>query len=166
MACAETGHLDDATRIARWAIGADGTAIQPDLLWVGAHSLFCGVAARAGDVELAEMLYDILAPCSEHIVVFGSGGAMLGPVHYWRGIAAATAGNLDAAIDHLEAAIVLSEAMRAPFWAAQARVDLAAALRRGRGSESAAVRELLHRAVATARPRGFGRVLRQAQAGI
>jgi DNA-binding SARP family transcriptional activator/tetratricopeptide (TPR) repeat protein len=161
VACAETGHLDDALRIVRWAIGPDGTSLQRDMLWIGAHSFFCGVAAKAGDAELAALLYDILDPCAEHVVGFGSGGAMLGTVHYWRGLAASTAGRLDSAADHFETAIEMSEAMRAPFWAAQARVDLAATLVKGGAADAATIRDLADPAVAIARQRGFGRILNQ-----
>ena len=161
VACAETGYFDDALRIVRWAIGPDGTSLQRDSLWIGAHSLFCGVAAHAGDAELAALLYDILDPCTEHVVGFGSGGAMLGTVHYWRGLAASTVGRLDTAADHLETAIEMSEAMRAPFWAAQARVDLAATLVKGGAADEATIRDLTDRAVAIARRRGFGRILNQ-----
>ena len=62
LACAETGHVEEGARRARWAVGRAGDMIQKDALWLGAHALFCGVAARAGDADLAETLYEILEP--------------------------------------------------------------------------------------------------------
>jgi tetratricopeptide (TPR) repeat protein len=164
VACAETGHLAEGVRIARWAIGPEGTEIQRDVLWLGSHALLCGVAARAGHVELSQILHGMIAPYSDHIVIFGAGGAVLGPAHYWCGLVAATSGNLDCAVEHLDEAIRISERIRAPFWAAQSQIDLAAvSAGRGRHARRAVVRELTARAVATAREHHFDRILIQAQ---
>ena len=164
IACVETGHPDLAVRRARWALGPAGDSIQRDVLWLGAHALLCGVAARANDVELARQLDDLIAPCSEQIVLFGVGGAVLGPVHYWQGLVAATALDTDRAEQHLDEAIRVARGLRAPFWVAQAQLDLAELLARPGGAASDdAIRRLTDESVAAAERFGFGRILEQAK---
>ena len=146
-ACVETGRVAEGARRARWALGRDGTEMPKDVLWLGAHALLCGVAARAKDVDLARQLDELVAPCGDHVVIFGAGGAVLGSVHYWRGLVAAALSDFDRAADHLGAAIDASERMRAPFWTAQARIELATVLaRRGAAASRPAIRELTERA--------------------
>jgi len=58
-----------------------------------------------------------------------------------------------------------AEKRRAPFWVAQAGIDLAAVLlRRGAGSHVTTERNLIAGAVAAAEERGSGRILVHARA--
>ncbi len=85
IACAEMGQLDRAAIIARDTLGPDGDALPRDVFWLAALALFAGVAASARDRSLLELVDELLTPCADHVVVFGAGGAVLGPAHYWLG---------------------------------------------------------------------------------
>ena len=104
LARAETGRAAEGAETARWAIGPDGGRVARDAFWLGAHALFARVAATAGDAELAEQLTELIAPCADHVIVFGAGGAVLGCGHHWLGLLATTCGNQDRAVEHLEEA--------------------------------------------------------------
>jgi len=162
-ALSETGNTDKAIRLAWKVLGPDGTGLPKDVFWLAAMALFGGVAARSEDVELQRMLLGILAPFSDHIVVFGVGGAVLGDIGQWVGGLEAALGHHDAAADHLARAQSAAERLEAPFWTAQAQVDLARVLgARGRRGDDRRRAELLEAAVAAARRWGFGRILREA----
>jgi tetratricopeptide (TPR) repeat protein len=165
VAFAETGRVDDGMRTVRWAVGPDGRRLQKNVFWLAGMALFATVVADAGDLELAAVLRRALDPCADHIVVFGAGGVMLGSGHHWLGLLAEVLGDPDAAIGHFEEALRVSEWVGARYWAAQARVDLAATLARTGGpSARPRIDELLASAQAVARTEGYGRILVRAAA--
>ena len=159
IACAEAGRHEEAERIARWAIGPDGQAIARDSFWLGAHALFAGALARTGDEELAHRFYELLLPCADHVVTFGAGGAVLGCTHHWLGLVAGAFADLHLAAAHLSEAEKISTRIGAPYWRAQAQVDLAATLcRRGDEADASSARCLMNEAQTTAERYGFGRL--------
>jgi DNA-binding SARP family transcriptional activator len=162
-AFAEAGRIDEALKLARWSMGSGGDEISRDSFWLAAHALLADVAAAARDEPLAARLRELIAPCEDHIVVYGAGAAVLGPAHYWLGLLDDTCADYDGAVDHLIEAERVSEQLGLPYWRAQAQIDLASAFtRRGRGDE-ARIRSLTDDAVATAEKSGFGRILVRAR---
>jgi DNA-binding SARP family transcriptional activator/tetratricopeptide (TPR) repeat protein len=159
-AYAETGNAPHAVRIAWRALGPDGSALRPDVFWLAGVALFAGVAATAGDQNLLSLLDELLLPCGDHLVLFGACGAVLGFGHHWLGRSALASGRGDDAIDHLERARARSAEVDAPFWEAQAALDLAAAFEaRDRFGDRARAAQLTSDAHAVAQARGFGRLL-------
>jgi hypothetical protein len=159
-AYAETGNASHAVRIAWRALGPDGSALRPDVFWLAGVALFAGVAATAGDEKMLSLLDELLLPCADHLVLFGASGAVLGFGHHWLGRSALASGRCEAAVDHLERARTRSAEIDAPFWEAQAALDLAAALdRRDRFGDRAMAARLTADAHAVAQARGFGRLL-------
>ena len=158
-AFAETGRIDDALKLARWSMGSDGDEISRDSFWLAAHALLAGVAAAAHDEALAARLRELIAPCADHIVVYGAGAAVLGPAHYWLGLLADCCGDYDDAAEHLIEAERVCEQVGLPYWRAQVQIDLAFTLTRGGRGDGERIRRLTQAAVATAEKSGFGRIL-------
>jgi hypothetical protein len=154
LAYAVTGQHENARRMVRWVLG-DGTLAR-DSFWLGAHALLAAAADALDDAELAATLTDALAPSAGQVIVFGSGGAVLGAGHHWLGQLALVCGDLDAAVEHLEAADTIAVAMRAPYWIACARHAHGTALaKRGRGADRDRAKSLLTDAVRIAAEQGF-----------
>jgi DNA-binding SARP family transcriptional activator len=164
-ACAEAGQTERAAAIANDTLGPDGAALPRDVFWLAAVSLFCAVAAGADDRNLLQLLGELMAPCAGHVVVFGTGGAVLGTGHQWLGVVDAACGRPDPALEHFAEATAIAQRIGAPYWVAQAAVSTASALRdRGRAADEREIERLLRDARAVARRAGYGRVLAQADA--
>jgi tetratricopeptide (TPR) repeat protein len=160
-ALSESGSHDQACQVAWKTLGSDGTALSPDVYWLAAVALFSGVAARGEDRELQELLELLLAPCSNHVVVFGVGGAILGSAHLWLGLLDAALGAKDAAISHQREALAVANQIDGPFWAAQSQMELSKLLgSRGLGNETKEAARLRQTSVATAEQFGFARILK------
>jgi hypothetical protein len=158
----ETGHPERGVQLTRRVLGPDGLGLEKDAFWLAGMSLFAGVAASAGDVELAELLQPLLEPCADHVVLFGACAAMLGAGHHWLGGLQAVLGDRDAALHHYEQAAAISRRVQAPYWEAQAQIDAAILLSSDRAAPAEG--ERLHRqAVATATKFGYERVMKQAR---
>jgi DNA-binding SARP family transcriptional activator len=159
-AYAEAGHAETAVRMARGALGADGSRLRPDVFWLAGVALFAGIAASAGDEHMLALVDELLRPCADHLVLFGASGAVLGFGHHWLGRGALAAGRHDAAIEHLEQARKRSAEIDAPFWEAQAALHLADALdARHPSADRTTVEQLRAEARSVAQARGFGRLL-------
>jgi hypothetical protein len=165
IALTETGQPERALAVARTTLGPDGTLLRRDAFWVAGCSLLAGVAAQAGDQALCTMLRGFLAPCADHVVLFGAGGAMLGTGHQWLGLVAATLGDTDDAVEHFAQAAAIAQALAAPYWLAQSRIDAAGALKsRARAKDAKQIELLTSEAIEIATPRDFGRIVAQAEA--
>ncbi len=163
VACAETGRTGDVVPIVRQALGPDGHRLQRDGFWLAAISLFAGAAARTGDLDLADLLIEMLEPFADHVVVFGAGGAVLGCVHHWLGALSAVRHDTSLALAHFEAAAAMSEAMRAPYWVAQAQAGTVQVLRQSDQADDAS--ETLATVVArVAEANGYERLLTELDA--
>ena len=164
-ACADVGQTQRASAIANDTLGSDGTGLPRDVFWLAAVALFSGVAAVAEDHHLLALLGEFLEPCSDHVVVFGSGGAVLGTGHHWLGLVDAACGRREAALEHFAEATSISARIEAPYWVAQAVVSAATVLRAGgRAADEREIERLVREARAVAQRRGYGRVLAQADA--
>jgi DNA-binding SARP family transcriptional activator len=162
FACAETGNFDEVAPFARQALGDDGALVPRDVFWLGTVALLAAAVARAGtDAELVALLDDLLGPCAEHVIVFGTGGAVLGTGHHWIGQLALARDDPRRALEHLVRAVELSEALDAPYWAAQAELDAATAHERlGAVADLREAAALRRRAAAVAERQGYARLCR------
>ena len=162
IACAETDHFDEVSAFARQTLGADGASLPRDVFWLGTVALLAAAVARAGsDAELLALLDDFLEPCARHVIVFGTGGAVLGTGHHWIGQLALARDDPRRALEHLLRAVQLSEELSAPYWVAQAELDAATALERlGSAPELREAAALRTRALAVAERQGYARLCR------
>jgi DNA-binding SARP family transcriptional activator/tetratricopeptide (TPR) repeat protein len=167
LAHAASGQTERACEIAWETLGPDGTDLRRDVFWLAGVAMFAGVAASAADGELLDLCQVLLEPCADHVIVFGTGAAVLGPVHYWLGVVDAVAGRVDRSIAHFREATTIGRRIEAPYWIAQSEVGAARMLRRRarRGDESE-IERLERDALALARPRGYDRVIAQANATV
>lgn len=165
LACVETGHHDDGLRITRSVVGAGAPELRRDIFWLAFMCLFAGVAAVTGDRDLAASFSETLAPCADHTVVFGAGGAVWGSGHSWLGQLAVVQENLDRAAEHFREAACIADRIGAPYWGAQARIDLAETVARRASSPDspAQARDLARGAIEIATAGGYERLLRQAE---
>jgi tetratricopeptide (TPR) repeat protein len=165
LAHAAIGQSDRACAIARDTLGPDGEDLPRDVFWLAAVALFSGAAANAADRELMDLCRSLLAPCADHVIVFGAGAAVLGPVHFWLGALDAAGGHLDVALEHFDEATAIARCIGAPYWIAQAEVGAAATLRaRGRAADEPEIERLRRDAVTRAHSGGYDCVIAQADA--
>ncbi len=138
---AQIGRLDIARsefeRLAEDEFGG----IAMDAQWSVAHALLCEVAAALGDAERAPILHERLAPFRGQVVIAGRAAASWGPYARYLGIASATAGDTELAIEELEESIELSRRMGELTFGSIAELNLAEVLL-ARDSEGDHVRAL------------------------
>ncbi|HEY8170059.1 MAG TPA: AAA family ATPase [Candidatus Limnocylindria bacterium] len=106
----------------------DFKALYPDNEWLLGTGLAAEAAARLGDRDAAETLYQQLAPLAGRHAIGHTEGS-IGAVDRYLGLLAATLDRLDDAARHLEDAVHLNERMGARPWTAHSRHDLADVLR-------------------------------------
>jgi tetratricopeptide (TPR) repeat protein len=105
------------------------SALYRDNEWLLGTSLASEACALLDDAESAAILYEQLLPfAGRHAIGHAEGS--VGAVDRYLGLLAATRGELDAAIGHLEHAIVLNDSMGARPWTAHSQHDLAIVYRR------------------------------------
>ncbi len=160
LAAAETRRYDDAVNYVWQVLGQDGSALAPDAFWLAAVAMSAAAVAPTNrDPELVALLAELLAPCAEHVVVFGTGGAVLGSGHHWLGQLALARDEPGLALEHLRRAVEIAEECAAPYWVAHAEIDTATALeRRGGRTDRREASSLRRRAVDVAVRRGYGRL--------
>ncbi|MCD2187885.1 AAA family ATPase [Actinomycetospora soli] len=91
-----------------------------------AHALAAGAACGLGDVETAAGIRAVMPSDPDAAVLVGYGGAVIGPVCLWTGLAAWTCCDSAAARADLEAAVAFADRAGWPPWSAAARQALAA----------------------------------------
>jgi class 3 adenylate cyclase/DNA-binding SARP family transcriptional activator len=140
-AAAQLGELADA--------GFD--EIPFDGNWMMAMALAAEACVLVDDCETAAPIYEQLAPYADLTVNCGWLTGWFGPVAFHLGQLASTMEHWDAAIAHLDAAVEMSERMRAAPWTARARAGGAVAhARRGGDGDLDRAGELLALADVTA----------------
>ncbi|HEV7524887.1 MAG TPA: BTAD domain-containing putative transcriptional regulator [Acidimicrobiia bacterium] len=165
VAYAELGQPERAVTVAIETLGDDGSSLPRDVFWLAGVALFASVAATAGDQQLLRLVGEMLAPCADHVVVFGVGGAVLGSGHHWLGLVDAARGRRVPALEHLAEATAIAECIGAPYWVAEAKVAAARDRRTGGSSaDEGEARHLLRDARLLAERGGYARVLAQADA--
>ena len=125
----ESARADEA-RAALEELGRDEfAALYRDNEWLLAMSLAAEAAARLGARSASETIYAQLRPFAGRHAIGHTEGS-IGAVDRYLGLLAATLGQLDDAVEHLENAVHINERMGARPWTAHSRADLAEVLRR------------------------------------
>ena len=99
-------------------------SLEKDTNWMPAIAELTHACRLLGDADRAATLYQLLLPFTGRIVTAARGAQAYGPVDYFLGLAAHTAGDPRAARQHLSTALHLSEACDATGWAHAARQHL------------------------------------------
>jgi len=139
--------------------------LRHDSTWLLANLIWAEAAFRTDDVVSAERLCPRL---EAHPDLLANSRASLAPIcAHAAGLVRAVMGDLDEAVLHLEHAIEVHEELRAPYFLAYSQVALGEILRR-RDAEGDArrARELLTVARSVGQERGYGYVVRDADAVV
>jgi DNA-binding CsgD family transcriptional regulator len=171
---AELGMEDEARRELAQVRG-EGLAPYQSTLWVASLSYLADAAALIGDEAMADQVYGELAPLSGGNIIIGNGVASYGAADRYLGRLAATLGDHERALDHLERALAANRAMGAHTWVAHTLFELGRVLRmRGNPqddsrtaallSEAARLAERIGMPVLLGRARALGAETRQAPA--
>ncbi|HLZ71104.1 MAG TPA: AAA family ATPase [Dehalococcoidia bacterium] len=160
---AEQGEADAARgefeRLARG--GFEG--IARDANWLVALTSLAEVCACLGDGERAAVLYDLLLPYAEQLVVAGAAVVCLGAVAHYLGLLAALLARWDAAEGHFARAQALHARLGAKPWLATTHYEHAAMLlARGDPGERARALELVAEALTIAQDLGMARLVERA----
>jgi tetratricopeptide (TPR) repeat protein len=132
---AATGDLDTArSALASLRSGGLGN-VPPSSIWSATMLGACEAAFALGDAETAAEAYDLLVPYADLPVMASLAVACFGSAHRPLGLAALAVGDLERAIEHLEAAVAADLAVGNLPCHAIDRATLADALdlRRGAG---------------------------------
>ena len=119
------GRTKDAERGLAALVDDGLAAIRRDVNWLVAPSLLAEVCFLIEDARRASVLYDALGERPESEVVVGLSMAHNGPVARYLGLCAATMGERDAAVAHLESAMARCERSGARPMLARCSLDLA-----------------------------------------
>ncbi len=123
-------------------------ALYRDNEWLLGMAMASEACALLGATDHAAVLYAQLLPFSgSHAIGHAEGS--VGATDRYLGLLAATLGDLDAAITHLEAGMQLNDQMGSPPWTAHTQVDLARTLRARGGPGDARRADRLERAALT-----------------
>ena len=157
MVCSEGGRLDEARDQFEALAADDFRDCRFDHTWTTVMLTHAEVCATLGDVSRAALLYDLLMPYHDRLVVLGSGAVCIGAIDRTLGQLANMTGRWDDAEEHFRRADELNRrALAAPF-VARTQLDHAEMLytRRRRG-DIARAESLLGAARATAENLGLG----------
>jgi class 3 adenylate cyclase len=133
-------------------VGEDFSAIPRDFSWLPAMGLLGEATALLRDSKRAELMYELMLPYEELVIVIARAAASGGPVARILGLLAGAAGRSDDAERHLRAGVEISTRMGDRPWQATGRVELAEVLlERGRDSDREQALELLAEALSAAR---------------
>jgi tetratricopeptide (TPR) repeat protein len=135
MLLRQGGQLEEAHDQLDLMAAHDFTDIPRDGDWMAATVLIGEVAVALGDAERAALLYELLLPYAEQIVVIGLATVCLGSVARYLGRLAATMEREDEARRHFERALTANAALRAPVELAHTQLDYAGVLGPGRRAQ-------------------------------
>ncbi len=160
-------HLDqpDQARAILDVLGSQGfTPLSADIEWFFGHSLLAEVCGRVGHAGWARELYEILAPYASYNVI-NPPELALGSASRYLGILAATMERYDDACRHFQAALAMNDHMGARPEAAHTACDHAQTLlAMGDDGDRERIRNLLERALATARELDMAPLVERASA--
>jgi DNA-binding SARP family transcriptional activator len=120
----DAGRSDEAHRILASFVDTRAVKLRDNQIFLPAACALAQAAADLGDPERAGVLHRVLEPYAERLAVSGLGGISVGPVSRYAGIAAHTAGDLEAAERLLTAAVADSVRHGLRAYEARARADL------------------------------------------
>jgi DNA-binding SARP family transcriptional activator len=124
----ETGRRDDARAEFELLAVHDFADFVQDGDWMIAMTLLADTCTDLGDARRAALLYELLAPHRSGNVVIGLAAACLGSAARYLGRLAATMGDRDQALEHLDAALKAHAALQAPVHLAHTQLDYARTL--------------------------------------
>jgi len=150
VAAALAGDRPAAASALATLSGRDLADLPRSSSWLATLGGVVEAAHLLGDVPLSNRAYELLSPYADRPMVGSLGIACFGSVHHALGVAALTAGDLDRAVEHLQAAVRQNLALA--HWPAvgAARRRLAEAYTRRGGPPDAAAAEREIAAVAGA----------------
>jgi transcriptional regulator with XRE-family HTH domain len=158
---AESGDRDEAAAVLAGTKPADAAAADANYLWWAVIAGFAGAADLTGDRDWAAALYELALPYAGRNCTLGV-ASFLGAADHWLGVLAATAGRLDEAAGHLEAALHRHQAMGARPWAALTQEAYGHVLSaRGRKADATRAAALTGAALRTAEELGLAAVTRR-----
>lgn len=161
---AELGMEQEARR-ELGQVRAEGLAPYRSTLWVASLSYLADAAALVGDEAMAELVYGELAPLSGGNIIIGNGVASYGAADRYLGRLAATLGDHERALGHLERALTANRTMGAQTWVAHTLFELGRVLRmRGRSDDGRRASALLSEAATLAERIGMPVLLARARA--
>jgi ATP/maltotriose-dependent transcriptional regulator MalT len=161
---AELGMEDEARReLAR--VHEEGLDQFRSTLWVASLSYLADASALVGDLAVAALVYAELAPLSGGNILIGNGVAAYGAADRYLGRLAATLGDHQRAMQHLERALAANRAMGAHTWVAHTLYELGRTMRmRGRRDDDRHASALLSEAATLAERIGMPALLARARA--
>jgi DNA-binding CsgD family transcriptional regulator/sugar phosphate isomerase/epimerase len=134
-------------------------------LWVASLIFLADACAGVDDDALAALIYPELAPLSGGNVVIGHGVACYGAADRFLGVLAATLGEYQRAVEHLQRALALNRRMGAITWTAHTLYAYGRTLQlRGAAGDAARASELLSEAASLASQIGMPALLTRARA--
>ncbi|HEY3883437.1 MAG TPA: AAA family ATPase [Trebonia sp.] len=155
---AEGGAADRAVAVLRRTEPAAATNADTNYWWWAVVVGFSGAVDLVADKEWAQALYDLAAPYSGSNCTLGL-ASFLGAADHWLGLLAATAGHLDDAVTHLEAALSRHRAMGARPWTALTEAACGRVLAvRGRADDAERAAALTGSAMRTAQELGLAAI--------
>jgi hypothetical protein len=164
LADLEAGHHESARLEFDEIAAADFADIPDDFFRSITLAMLAEICSRLGDTKRAELLFALLLPHHEQLVLITFAVAFLGSVSYYLGILALTRRSWGEAADHLEDAMACHTRLgAAPF---HTRTRLAYArmlLSRSATGDQEAVRPLIDSIIEEAERLGMQAVLREAE---
>jgi DNA-binding CsgD family transcriptional regulator len=140
----------DEVRVELERLAANRFATIPrTLTWLGALAGLAEACAYLGDAGRGAVLYEIMRPYDNRMIVHGSAEVCRGPVSHYLGLLAATARHWEDASNHFETAAQLADRVGArPALARAVEAHAAMLLARHRREDRPRARELLSQALA------------------
>jgi hypothetical protein len=157
---ARLGDREAATNVATELSGERFARLPRDAVWVGALSYLAEVTYFLHDREQAAVLYGLLLPFADRIVVIDRALLCLGSVARVLGLLAAVLGDRSNAVGYLRSAVNTHDQMGARPLAARTRLELAK-VHRGQPASDTEQHELLAATRTTASELGMTRLLAQ-----
>ncbi|MDJ0868831.1 MAG: AAA family ATPase [Myxococcota bacterium] len=163
LAFCESGRSDDARPVFERA--CDAYDPSWDAYAAVSLTVLASACYRLADAERARRLYALAAPYADRWATPLMAWVSIGSMHWPLGRLAATAGETDRAVAHLDAAIERNRAVGARPYLVRARIDAARVrLRRAAEGDRARAAELLASGAGEARELGMAGVLQEAEA--
>jgi class 3 adenylate cyclase/tetratricopeptide (TPR) repeat protein/DNA polymerase III delta prime subunit len=154
LVATELSDLERARAEVDSLAAGDFGGIPLDLTWLPGMAIVALTVAGLDDATRAEAVYAQLLPYAGRNVVVWS-AICFGPVSYYLGLLATTAGRFDDACGHFDDALAMAQSLGARPFVARTQLGLAAALAGSGRGDAVRVRELAAAARATARELGM-----------
>jgi tetratricopeptide (TPR) repeat protein len=159
----EEGRLSEAEEEFERLAAHDFQDVPRDLDWMIAMTLLSDVCADLSDARRAALLYAMLEPYANVIVVIGFAAVCLGSAAAFLGKLAATMGQPELAARHFERALAANSELPAPGCLARTQVDYARAILSSAQARDPRADGLLEAAARTAAQLGLGAVARKVE---